>query len=882
MLEFFADRLREERRLAGMRGAIRCWTRVLADLLTAATLERAAALGAWRRGRRPPSQTTTSTGDGMLQALLYDLRFAGRMLRKSPVFATVSILVIALATGPVSTIFSVANAIILRPIPGVTRPSELVTIQRTLADGSGSLSASHPYYRELAAGSRTLSGIAAWTLVPLNIGSGGDAISSLGNIVSGNYFDVLGVRPALGRFFSTVESRVPATYPVVVLSYGLWQRRFGGDSTVIGRSIRVNGSPYTVIGVAPSEFKGSSPVLRTDAWVPLMMQEHIRPGRSLLENPSAGWLELIGRLAPGASRQAARSEIATLTRRIATSSALGEPPHFAQFAGAQLSALSPMPGGDSAAMGAFFGVLLAVAGLVLMIAAGNVAGMLLARAVARRREMAVRVALGASRRRLIRQLLTETLVLFALGGAAGTLLAVWGARLLGQIDLPVDIPLALDVAPDARVLAFTLAVVLLTGITVGLAPALQASRLDLAVAFRGDTSGAGHRRSRTRNALIVSQMAMSLLLLAAAGLFLRSLERGRRVDPGFDADHVATASLNVGAAGYDDARGRIFYRALAARLTSVPGVTAVAFARTLPLSLSNTADEIRVDGYTPPRGRRPVEDVMLDDVDEGYFSVLRIPIREGRAFRADDDEHAPRVAVVNDAFAQHFWPGRSALGGTFHLDSTVVTVGGVVPNTKHAKLDEQPTPFMYLPIAQHWRSGVSLLVRTSGEASQAAAAIVREVRALDADMPAPAVTMLRQVIGIVLLPQRVAASVAGVLGLAGLLLAVVGLYGVISFSTAQRSREIAVRVALGAARGQVLRLVVGEGMRLVGVGMVIGVVLAVATTRALKPFLFGVSPIDPLTFLAIALTLGGAAFAASYLPARRAARSDPATILRQE
>ncbi len=872
MIDYFRDRLRDERARAGARGVARLWTRALVDLASTAIHEYATAGRAARRA--PP----TPNGDTMLQALIYDLRFTGRMLRKNPVITAVAVIIIALGTGAVSTIFSVANAIVLRPLPAVSNGSELAIVERTQPTG-GSLSASYPYYKHIAANSRTMN-LAAWSMVQLTMSTGGEGVAALGNIVSGNYFDVLGVRPAIGRFFSGDETRVPDTYPVVVVSHGFWERQLAGDSGAVGRTLLVNGARFTVVGVAPEHFSGIYPVLRTDVWAPLMMQGQLRAGGSL-DRPGSAWLELFGRLAPGVSRDEARVEIAALSNQYATSPVSGEPKDLARFTSANLFPASGVPAAAAGAVTGFFAVLLTLAGLVLHIASVNVATMLLARAVVRRREIAVRLALGAERGRLIRQLLTESVTLFLMGGAAGTLIAVWGTRLLGRIDLPVDMPMALDLAPDARALAVTMVVALLTGIGFGLAPALQASRLDFAVTLRGDTSGGGRSRSRLRNSLIIGQVALSLVLLTASGLFVRALDRGHRIDPGFDVSNVATTALNVGTAGYSDVRARTFYRELAARLAAVPGVANVGYARVLPLSMNTTGVDIAIDGYAPPGGRAGGEfPVLIDEIDEGYLAVTRMPVVAGRNIRATDDSTSPRVAIVNQTFAARYWRGQNAIGQTFHFNANTVTVIGVVPDSKFARLNAAPEPFMYLPMAQHWSSGTNLLVRTVGDPVNIFAAIRREVRALDPNLPAPTLTTLRQSTSVALLPQRVAVAVTGVLGLLGMLLATVGLYGVLSFSAAQRSSEIGIRLALGALRADVVRLVVSEGMRLVGIGMLAGLAVALLATQALKPFLFGVSPLDPLTFAAIGVTLASVALVASYLPARRAAAADPASSLR--
>ena len=873
MLEYFRDRRRDEKARAGNRGLARLWSRVLLDLASTALHEHVVAARVSRHA--PPSPN----GDTMLQALIQDLRFTGRMLRKSPVLTGVAVIIIALGTGAVSTIFSVANAIILRPLPAVSDGSTLAIVERTRPTG-GSLSASYPYYKHIAANSRTMH-LAAWSMVQLTMSTGGEGVTALGNVVSGNYFDVLGVRPALGRFFAGDEIRVRDAYPVVVVSHGFWQRQLAGDSAAVGRAILVNGARYTVVGVAPEHFSGIYPVLRTDVWAPLMMQSELR-ARGDLDSPGSAWLEMFGRLAAGVSRDEARTEIAELSKQFATSAASGESKDLARFTSANLYAVSGLPAEVAGAVMGFFAVLLVLAGLVLLIASVNVATMLLARAVVRRKEIAVRLALGAARGRLIRQLVTESVVLFVLGGATGTVVAVWGTRLLSRIDLPVDMPMSLDFAPDMRALAITMIVALVTGIAFGLAPALQASRLDFAVTLRGDTSGGGQNRSRLRNMLIIGQVALSLVLLSASGLFVRALDRGRRVDPGFDVSNVAVTALNVGTAGYNERRARTFYRELAARLSAVPGVTSVAYARVLPLSMNSTGIDISIDEYAPP-GKRAGADfsVLIDDVDEGYITATRMPVIAGRNFRATDDATSAAVAIVNQTFVDRYWHGRDPIVRVFRLNGNTVTVVGLVRDSKFARLNAAAEPFMFLPIAQRWDSGLNLLVRTAGDPTAVFATIRREIHAIDANLPAPTLTTLRQATSVALLPQRVAVAVTGVLGLLGLLLAAVGLYGVLAFSAAQRSAEIGIRIALGALRRDVVGLVVREGMRLVGIGMLAGLVLALLATQALKPFLFGVSPVDPLTFVVIGATLASVALLASYLPARRAAAADPALSLRR-
>ncbi|MGH9889763.1 MAG: FtsX-like permease family protein, partial [bacterium] len=489
--------------------------------------------------------------------------------------------------------------------------------------------------------------------------------------------------------------------------------------------------------------------------------------------------------------------------------------------------MTGLPADASRPVLGFFVVLLAVSGLVLLIASVNVASMLLARAVARRGEIAVRLALGAAPGRLVRQLLTESVVLFMLGGAGGTLVAVLGARLLEHIDLPVEVPLALDVSPDLRVLAFTLGVAFVTGVVFGLAPALQSARLDLAIGLRGDTAGGGHARARLRTTLMVGQVALSLILLSASGLFIRALDRGRRIDPGFDAANVATAELDVGLSGYDDARSHEFYRTLKARLAALPGVTAVGYGRLLPLTTNTMGTDISVDGYAPTKRETGAAfDILTNFVDDGYFPVIRTPILRGRGILPTDVAGSAPVAVINESFAKALAPSGEAVGRTLRQDGVATTIVGVVRDSRFARLNRDAEPFLFIPFAQHSRTNLQLMVRTAGDPTRVMPDIRREIHALDATVPMPTFTTLSQATSVSLLPQRVAVAVTGVLGLAGLLLAAIGLYGVLAFSAAQRTRELGIRLALGARPGELSRLILGEGVRSVLVGLAIGLVIS--------------------------------------------------------
>ncbi len=885
MRDLFRDQHRAARAHAGTAGVVQLWLHTIPSLAHAAVLERRDALRDRIVHPYDPSHRVRSVG--MLETIGSDLRFAGRMLRKSPVFTVVSVLCIALGSGAVTTIFSAANALVLRLAPGVRDADRMVRLERVRRDGEGGfVSASYPYYQYLRENARSFQGVAAWGKVSLTLSSGGDGASAYGHLVSGDFFPVLGVQPLLGRFFLPEEARTPLAHPVVVVSEPYWRARLGADSAAIGRTIAVNGHPYTLIGVAPGAFRGLDAPMRTDAWVPLAMQQQLRRGRDLADAGDP-WLRLAARLADGVEREAAHRELQALaTARIASGV---DPSWMAAYDDYLVSPFTGFPADARRALAGFLGLLLGAAVLVLLIASVNVASMLSARAIARRREMTVRAALGAGRARLVRQMLTEIVVLFLLGGLGGVLLAVQATAALEHISIPgvsVGLSLSLELSPDLRVLGFALLLSLLTGLAFGLAPALQAARKDIAVRLRSDTAAStGARRGFFGDSLVVGQLAFSLLLLVAAGLFLRALTFGDRLDPGFDASDVAVATFDTEAWGYDAAKSRAFLTRLQEQVAAVPGVASVSTTIRLPLTAHHSEDEVIVGEEVARRagGREGKTAIWYSKVDAGFLETLRIPVLRGRALGRADDERAPRVAVVNETLARQFWPDGSAIGRTFRFQGHPVTIVGIARDAKYHGPAEATPPFAYFAVQQFWEPRQTLVVRTSGRAAeQVAPDIQRVARALDPALPRPAVSTLREENSIVLLPQRVAALVTGALGTVGLLLASVGLYGIIAYTASRRTREIGIRVALGARRADVLGLIVKDGMRLVVMGVVAGLLLAAGATRLLASLLFGLNPLDATTFAGMSAVFILVAFIASWLPARRAAASDPMTALRME
>ncbi|HEY4100911.1 MAG TPA: ABC transporter permease [Gemmatimonadales bacterium] len=839
--------------------------------------QRKAALGLGGLGH-VREEVRDAHGTVLVTRLIQDARFALRMLGKSPTFTVVAVLAIALGSGAVTTIVSAANALLLRPIPGIEAPDRVVDLNRTAGpQGREPRTSSYPLYVALRDQSRLLSGIAAWSAAQLTITAGAQGTTAFANLASDNYFAVLGVRPLLGRFFATGDDRARGAHAEIVLSEGFWRQRFGGDSALIGKAVSVNGSPYVVIGVAPAAFRGVAPLVRTDAWVPLGMTDQLRPATALLSNPRGSWLMLVGRLAPHATIAAASAEAATILARLKATSSDVDPD-----AGMAISAATGVPGDAHGTLVSFIALLLVVATLVLLIASVNVAGMLLARATARRHEMAIRVALGAGRQRIIAQLLTESVVLFLGGAAGGYLIAIWSTRIASRVPLRLEVPVTVDLSPDYRVLAIALGVALITGVAFGLAPAFEATRVDPSAGLRTGTAGAGTRRSSLRQVLVTAQLAVSLVLLMSGGLFLRALYRGLQVPTGFTTTGVSTAALDVSSAGYSDDRAREFYDQLKTRLLATGNVAAVSFIQPLPLSNSVYSEDFAVEGYQARTGEHPDGKVDLDlaTIGADYFKVTGIPIVEGREFGVDDKATSPKVAVINQTFAQTYWPGVDPIGRTVTGDEGMMTVVGVARDAKYASLNEAPLPFIYLPLTQHWGSATHLLVRTSGQVAALGTAIRDAVHGIDPIFPQPVSTTLDAATSVALLPQRIAAIVTGAMGALGFLLALIGLYGTLAYRVSQRAREIGLRMALGADRVAVMRMVLREGMRLVAIGGAIGMALAVATTRVMSRFLFGVSPLDPLVFAAIPAALVCAAFLAIIVPARKAAATNPLDTLR--
>jgi macrolide transport system ATP-binding/permease protein len=813
--------------------------------------------------------------------MMQDLRFGFRMLLKNPGFTFIAVLTLALGIGANTAIFTLLDKVLIRTLP-VEQPHQLVTFVR---DGGGAPAIfSYPLYADLRDRNEVLSGMVAYSQMPFSLSDGSQSERVIAQIVSGNYFAVLGVRPALGRVFLPEEDRTPGTHPVIVIGHGLWQRRFDADPAVIGKTLSLNGYRYTVVGVAPSEFTGTTRGTVNDVYVPIMMQAQTGPRRNgFLDNRNAGWLQLIGRLKPGVSREQAQAALSILAEEP------GQTSPGAKGSGISANRIFLMDGSRGHTdrikdLSLPLKLLMGVVGFVLLIACANVANLLLSRASVRRKEIAVRLAVGAGRWRIVRQLLTESAILSVLGGCGGLLVARWlTGLLLGFQQQTNFVPRAFDGHLDGKALGFTLGVSLLTGIVFGLAPALQASRSDFVAALKEEAPGPGRaaRQLSLRNLLVVVQVALSLVVLIGAGLCVKSLRALQAIDPGFEPAKVVTASFDLSQSGYDEPRGRQFIAQLSERVAVLPGVEAVSLAHIVAFSDGFWISGATPEGYQQQPGERLAFD--FNPVSSNYFKTIGARLASGREFTTQDTTDAPRVVMINEATARRYWPGQDAVGKRIiRGGGQFFEVVGVIRDSKEKGLTVDPRPAIYMPLLQSYVPQLTLHVRTATDAQTMLAAVRREFQMLAPTLPIYNLGTLAQQKEGSLYTERLAAALLMLFGLLALSLAAVGIYGVLSYAVTERTREMGIRLALGARPRDLLRLVVGQGMILTLIGLIIGVGASFALTRLMENLLYGVSATDPLTFIVIPLLLAGVALLACWVPARRATRVDPLAALRYE
>ena len=810
---------------------------------------------------------------------LQDLKYAIRMFRKNAGFTIIAILTLALGIGANSTVFSWLNATLLNALPGVADQDRIVLAARGTS-ANPRVSFSYLDYVDLRDRNRLFSGLTASNMIPISLTEKERPQRLWGTIVSGNYFDVLGVHLSLGRGFSPAEGATPDNAPVVVLSYHLWKGRFNANPAILGQGISLNNHPYTVIGVAPPAFQGSYSGLRADLYVSVMMARQIEPTWNLLTERDDNSLILLGRLKPGVSREKAQAEMTTLMDQITHD----YPKQHTKRLAITLFPLWKAPYGAILYLSSVLLILMAIAGVVLLLSCANVANLLLVRGVSRNRELAIRLSLGASRSRLLRQLLTESVLLAFCGGVIALLITLWTSKSFMSLAPTSDLPIFLSISVDRRVLFVSLAVSLFTGILFGILPALRASGINPVGALKDETGAVagGRRKARLSSALAVAQISLALLMLISAGLMIRSFKKSQAFNPGFNPNNVLLASYDLLPGDYTDAQGTQFDQQLLAKIETLPGVRSATLSDWVPLGFSGSSSGFLPEGYQPAPHESIVAGVMK--VSPNYLRTMEIPLVEGRDFTSQDTLDSRLVVVIDQALAARFWPHQDALEKRLRFPDSEkwYTVIGIARTSNYFDLAEQPTNFIYLPLYQHYESHMTLHVRVFGDPGQFAAAAQNAIHDLNANLPVFAVGTLSARIGVASGLQRIAGSTVGIFGILALVLASVGIYGVVAYSTRQRTHEIGIRVALGATPRDILMLVLGQGARLILLGVGIGLIASFAAMRLLSSLLFGVTASDAFTFIAVSLLLAAVVLLACYIPARRATRVDPMAALRYE
>ena len=814
----------------------------------------------------------------MNMSLLQDIRYGLRMIVKAPAFTALAMLALALGVCANTTIFSLVNGVLLRPLAGVKDPTTIVAVYTS--DYSSGLygGSSYPDYLDFRTQVDAFHDLAASDHTELTSMGVTEAERLRGAIVTGNYFALIGIKVQLGRPLQP-EDEQPANAQLVVISNALWQRRFNSNANVIGQTLNLGGNPFTIVGVTDPSFRGIRLGRPPEFWIPMSTaSEYATDGRG-----DRG-IQLTGRLKPGVTVEQAQTQITTVAARLAQAypetnlGTLAQPNEPRPVTVVRESRVGP----NSQGVWRVSTLLFVVVGLVLLIACANVANLLLARASVRRREIAVRLALGASRSRIIRQLLTESLLLALLGGLAGLLITQWTSGLLPNL-IPDQEAGGLDLSTDWRVLIFTLGISVFTALLFGLTPALHATRVNLIPSLKVDAKTSGQRRRRVnlRDSLVISQLALSLVLLISAALLVRSLQTAIDFDPGFAAQNLLVASLETRGANLNQQQGRALYEQTLERIGSLPGVQAASLSAVIPISGGGERRNITLEGYQPQAN----EDTELNTnvVGPNFFNTMGIPFVAGRDFDAQDREGGPLVVIVNEELARRYYSG-NAVGKRLQIGTNTpfIEIVGVVRTVKYRSLREEPLPFIYIPSSQEYRSGMALMVRAAGDPALLVGAVRNEIRAINKDVPVFSVETMSKHISDQIAGNRMVAVLLSIFGGGALLLAAIGIYGVVSYSVAQRTHEIGVRIALGAEQRDILKLIVGQGMVLVFVGAGIGLLLAFALTWVLQSLLFGVSATDPLTFTVVLLVLVGVALLACYLPARRATKVDPLVALRYE
>jgi len=807
-----------------------------------------------------------------------DLQYAIRNIARSPGFATAAVLSIALGIGLNSMLFTFFNAIFFRPLD-VKEPARVTKLFTRYADSSDLSLSSYPAFEDYRGHNSVYDGLAAHASLTVNLYpsiTGNSVRRAYLYAVSANFFPVLGLSPSLGRDFRPEEDRAPGANPVAILSENFWRAEFGADPEIVGRTIKLNDSVFTVIGVGPRAFLSLDLADQVDVYVPLTNLLSLQADQKLLTCRDCAWLNMIGRLKPGYSPQVAEAGLQTLAAAIAN-----EHPELLRRASVRLAPATLVTPDEAQKVLPVLALIFTAVGAILMIACGNVTSLLLARASGRRKEIALRVALGASRLRLIRQLLTESLVLAIIGGVVSLFLVMWLQQIIPLLQPPGERMLAWHLTPDVRVVAFTMGLALVTGVLFGLTPALQSSRPDLITSLREKAGSAwGSGRPRFRQILVAGQVALSLVLLISAGLLVRGIGRAQRINPGFQTSGVLAVPIELEKFGYDRRRAAMVFRQIADRLRSSPGVRSVALASASPAGGRVQSLDVLLEGepIAPPRKPRMIG---FRVITPEYFETLGMPLTGGRTFTAGDSALAPKVAIVNYAMAKAIWPAERALGKRFRAEGAVYSVVGVAPDAM-SRLSEAPRPQFYLPLEQWPQLNMTLLGTGEIPPEALLSAIRRELSSIDAKLQIYSAQTLSEQLSASLRNSQTGAILATAFGILALILAAIGLYGVMAFTVSHRTQEIGIRMALGATAGEVLSMVVRQGLTVSLAGAGAGIVIALGVSHLLTKFLYGVSASDPLTYVAVSAMLTGVAMLSSYIPARRAARVDPITALRYE
>jgi predicted permease len=811
-------------------------------------------------------------------ALWQDVRYALRVLLKSPGFTATAILTLALGIGANSTIFSWINSTLLNPIPGAANTGNILALTSG-GDSRTSIPFSYPDFVDLRERTQSFSALTGSSIEPMNLTGKSKPERTWGTLVSANYFDFLGVRPILGRGFLQSEDAAPGGAPVVVISYRIWQLRYAGDRSVLGRTLQINDHPYTIVGVAPPVFQGSQTGLRGELWLPIMMAPQIMSNSDRLHERDNTWVMTLGRMAPGVVPDQAQAEMNLLMKQL-----VAQYPKEHQ-GGENVVTLYPLwraPFGANGYLYVLLPMLMAIAGAVLLLACANVANLLLVRSVGRRREIAIRLSIGASRWRLIRQLLIESLILALAGGGVAMLITTWTAGTFSQFIPPTNIPIVMDIHADYRVLLGTMLLSLFTGIIFGVLPAWRASDLTPISVLKEDSGSVsgGLHRARLASILVVAQISLSLFLLVCAGLFIRSFRAAQTLNPGFNPDHVLLASYGLFPAGYDRASGIEFHRQIIAKIEILPGVQSASLADWVPLGYTWDFTTAKPEGYVP----QPHESMNIAKATAGpnYFRTMQILLVGGRDFTDQDTATSQPVAIVNEAFVHRYWPDEDGVGKRVDAGGGWRTIVGVTRTGSYFSLRENSLPFIYTPLLQDYSQAVTIHVRVAGDPLTYTAAVEKAVHELNANLPVYEESTLQSRVQVASVGQRIAGTFVGAFGLLSLVLAAVGIYGVIAYTTRQRTHEIGLRMALGAQSTDVFRMVLGNGLRLIITGLACGLVLSLVLTRFLRTILFGVGATDVITFAAVGLLLSAVALLACYIPARRAMRVDPMVALRYE